>query len=77
MLDPTNEMVTEGDEEVKTLCLRVNNSDIDITVSFPDDLKDGKVLEVYCLVIIMRHLYKYNVYVTRLHSLRDEILLTP
>ena len=44
VLDPVREMVTEGDEEAKRLCLRVNNSNIDIPVRFPDELRDGKVL---------------------------------
>ena len=32
------EMVTEGDRDLKTLCLSVNNSAIDVTVGFPDSL---------------------------------------
>ena len=30
MLDPETKMVTEGDEEVKRLRVRVNNSNVDI-----------------------------------------------
>ena len=30
MLDPETDVVTEGDEEVKRLCVRVNNSNVDI-----------------------------------------------
>ena len=44
MLNPVTEMVAEGDEEVKRLCFRVNNSNIDIPVRFPDDLRDGKIV---------------------------------
>ena len=32
------EMVTEGDRDLKTLCLSVDNSAIDVTVGFPDSL---------------------------------------
>ena len=65
MLDPETEMITEGDEEAKRLCLRVNNSNIDIPVRFPDDLRDGKILEVYESI-------KCNVYAAKLHR----VLLT-
>ena len=65
MLDPVTEMVTEGDKEVKKLCLRANNSNVNVTVRFPDDLKDGKILEFYESI-------KCNVYVARLHSLEIE-----
>ena len=32
------EVVTEGDRDLKSLCLSVNNSAIDVTVGFPDSL---------------------------------------
>ena len=38
MVRPEMEMVTEGDRDLKTLCLNVNNSAIDVTVGFPDSL---------------------------------------
>ena len=35
---PEMEVVTEGDRDLKTLCLSVNNSASDVTVGFPDSL---------------------------------------
>ena len=38
MLSPMTETVTEGDRENKTLCLSLNNSAIDATVGFSNDI---------------------------------------
>ena len=38
VLSPTRETVTEGDREIKTLCLSLNNSAIDATVGFSNDI---------------------------------------
>ena len=41
VLVPEREVVTEGDEEVKQVCLQITNSAIDVGISFPDALLRG------------------------------------